>query len=58
MLQTQLNTIEDELAVANATMKPTDGLITQKINKLAEIASKNNEIDTIKSSLKALMMRL
>lgn len=54
VLQTQLNTIEDELAVANATMKPTDGLITQKINKLAEIASKNNEIDTIKTSLKSI----
>lgn len=54
VLQTQLHTIEDELAVANATMKPVDGLITQKVNKLAEIASKNSEIDSIKLSLKSI----
>lgn len=54
VLQTQLNTIEDELAVANATMKPTDSLITQKINKLSEIASKNTEIDTVKNSLQSI----
>lgn len=54
VLQTQLHTIEDELASANVAQLPVDGLITQKINKLAEIASKNNEIDTIKSSLKSI----
>lgn len=54
VLQTQLNTIEDNLAVANATMKPTDSLITQKINKLAEITSKNAEIDTVKNSLRSI----
>ncbi|UUV25843.1 MULTISPECIES: phage tail spike protein [Lysinibacillus] len=54
VLQTQLHTIEDELSSANAAQLPVDGLITQKINKLAEIASKNNEIDTIKASLKSI----
>ncbi|MBG9689507.1 hypothetical protein ABD91_01045 [Lysinibacillus sphaericus] len=54
VLQTQLHTIEDELAVANATMNPTDDLITNKINKLAEIASKNSEIDIVKNSLQSI----
>ncbi|MFJ7731165.1 phage tail protein [Lysinibacillus sp. NPDC097231] len=54
VLQTQLHTIEDELAVANATMLPTDVHITNKINKLAEIASKNAEIDVVNNSLKSI----
>jgi len=54
VLQTQLHTIEDELAVANATMLPTDKLITDKINKLAEIAKKNSEINAINDTLKGI----
>lgn len=54
VLQTQHNKIEDELGAANASQRPTDALITQKINKLAEIKAKESEIDGIKAQMKVV----
>lgn len=53
-LETELFTIEDELALANSTMQPVDVLISRKINKLAEVNAKKNEITTINNSLQAI----
>lgn len=51
VLKTQLAQIEDELAVANATSKPTEELIAQKEAKLVEIGDKETEIEFIKGDI-------
>lgn len=53
-LQNQLNAIEENLAIANATAKPNAAFIQQKEAKEAEIKAKNNEISIVKQQLSSV----
>ena len=57
-LKNELDIIEDNLATANATGQPTQDLINQKNVKLSAINSKQQEVDSINSQLKQLIIKL